>query len=72
MIKINDGYELQLNSDKYAKDVYLSMEDYDGFFEDNYFDLFPGEIKKVKYQTNKQIEGLLKKLKVISLVDSYH
>ncbi len=70
-VKTDDGYELKLNTDKFAKDVCLSFEDQDGFFEDNYFDLFPGEVKKVKFQTNKLIEGFLNKLKIISLINSY-
>jgi hypothetical protein len=47
-----EGNELTLTADKYARTVYLTG-DADGdpfgwFFGDNYFDLFPGEVKKVR------------------------
>ncbi len=70
-VKIPDGYELTLSSNKFAKDVYLSFDKDEGFFTDNYFNLFPGEVKEVKLQTNKNIEDITGKLKIISLVDSY-
>jgi len=70
-VKTDDGYELTLTSDKFAKDVYLSFDKDKGFFADNYFDLLPGEAKRVILQTNQNIDNLESKLKVISLVDSY-
>ena len=70
-VKTPDGYELSLSTDKYAKDVYLSFDKNEGFFTDNHFDLFPGEVKKVKFKTIKSLEDITGKLKVISLVDSY-
>ncbi len=75
-IKINvqkndDGYELTLTSDKFAKDVYLNFKNRDGFFTDNYFDLLPGVAKTIEYRTKNRIDDILNKLKVISLADSY-
>lgn len=43
----------------------------EGFFTDNYFDLVPGSTKKVILRTSADIPEIEKRLKVISLVDSY-
>ncbi len=65
-----DGFELKLSSDKLAKDVCLSTDE-EGFFSDNYFDLMPGEEVKVYFKTSKKIEDLKRKIKIITLFDSY-
>jgi beta-mannosidase len=51
------GYELTLQSDKLAKNVLISTNT-DGFFADNYFDLLPGETKKVFFKTGEIIDDL--------------
>ena len=68
--KNDDGYSIELTTNKLAKDVYLSLDE-DGFFTDNYFDLLPGIIKSVELKTQNEIENLKDKIKLISLVDSY-
>jgi beta-mannosidase len=69
--RTKSGYEISLISTKYAKDVYLSIENIKGFFTDNYFDLLPGTEKKIIFQTQRQIDDLNAKIKIMSLVDSY-
>ena len=68
---VDNGYELDMTSNKYAKDVYLRCPKVKGFFSDNYFDLFPGKAKKIIFNTEHEIENIIKKLKVVSLFDSY-
>jgi beta-mannosidase len=68
--KNDNGYSIELSTDKLAKDVYLSIDE-DGSFTDNYFDLIPGIVKKIELKTKKEIENLENKIKVISLVDSF-
>jgi len=70
-VKNSEGYELKLSTNTLAKDVFLSFDKYDGFFTDNYFDLIPGETKTIEFHTGKNIDDVVNKLKVISLVDSY-
>jgi hypothetical protein len=41
------------------------------FFADNFFDLLPGEIKRVELKSSAEIPGIDKKLKVLSLADTY-
>jgi len=41
------GYLITLTSDKLAKNVYLSSDDENAFFADNFFDLLPGVSKTI-------------------------
>jgi beta-mannosidase len=67
---VNNGYELTITTDKLAKNVYLQTE-VDGFFQDNYFDLLPGEQKKVLFKTQQILDSPDKFVVVMSLVDTY-
>jgi hypothetical protein len=49
----------------------LACGDDEGFFSDNYFDLLPGEAKRVEYRTSLNEEGVKRQLKTISLIDSW-
>ncbi len=68
--KADGGYSIELTTNKLVKDVYLSTDE-EGFFSDNYFDLLPGTAKFIELKTNKKIEDIESKIKVVSLVDSY-
>lgn len=39
----NGGFDATVESDVFARGVFLSIEGIDNFFSDNYFDLLPGE-----------------------------
>jgi len=65
-----DVLMITLNTNTLAKDVYINFEGEEGFFEDNYFDLLPGETKTIAYKLKNYITPK-SKLKVISLIDSY-
>lgn len=67
---LKDGYSIELTTDKYARRVCLST-DHDGFFSDNYFDLTPGQVKKVHFKPEGEIIDFEKDLKVTSLRDSW-
>lgn len=68
--KSTNGYSIELSTNKLAKDVYLSLEE-EGFFTDNYFDLIPGKAKKLELIGANEIGDIEKKIKIISLIDSY-
>jgi beta-mannosidase len=68
--QVNEGYLLTLHTDKLAKNVQLGTEA-DGFFGDNYFDLLPGETKKVLFKTEGIIDDPQNAFKVKSLVNTY-
>ena len=52
--------------------MYLSADEFEGHFSDNYFDLKPGKTAEIKFITGEKItEDRFKKvLTVISLVDA--
>ncbi|MFC2115086.1 glycoside hydrolase family 2 protein [Bacteroidota bacterium] len=68
-----DNGELMLESDTYIKAVELSIPDVSGaVFNDNYFDLFPGQIKQVSIIEQKdgkqiRIQGLNSEVEVLQL-----
>lgn len=55
---VDGGFEISLNTDKLAKNLYMTIGDEEGFFSDNYFDLIPGKTVKVKLETNVLKENL--------------
>ncbi len=67
-----DYYEIELTTNKLAKNVYLWMDHSDGFFNDNYFDLLPGKTKKIKFYDKISPEDLMDNLKIITLADIYN
>lgn len=69
--KTETGFTIELSTDKLAKNVYLTADEEDGFFSDNYFDLLPGRPVTIRYTTKNTSTDLEKVLKITSLVDSY-
>ncbi|MDR1682167.1 MAG: glycoside hydrolase family 2 protein [Candidatus Symbiothrix sp.] len=64
---INDGFDVSLTSDKFARAVFLSIEGIDNFFENNYFDLLPDETVKVKVKTKLSLDEFRRQLKIRTL-----
>lgn len=56
--EVEGGFEITLNTDKLAKNLYLTIGDEEGFFSDNYFDLIPGHTVQVKLETKLTKEKL--------------
>jgi len=76
LVKISqsaDTYTIQVRSDKFAKDVYLYFEGLDCNLSDNFFDLDANQNRTVtfKIKGNPSIDELQKKLKVLTVADSY-
>jgi len=69
IVKTEEGYQITLKTDRLAKNVFLSV-DRDGFFSDNYFDLLPGEEKRITFISKWVTDSFGKELKIISLVDT--
>ena len=68
---IEGGFELTLNSDNFARAVFITIGDVDSSFSDNYFDILPGGSVKVNVYTDLPQPAFKKQLKVISLSDEY-
>ncbi len=66
------GFKITLRSDKLAKSVFLSTDQHEGFFTDNYFHLLPEQTVDVEFQTGEgiELEVFKKDLAVMSLVDA--
>jgi beta-mannosidase len=58
------------NNGSFVKDIYLSFDDTDPQFSENYFDLLPGEEKMVKVISKNAVE--MNKIKVMTLNDVIH
>ena len=67
---IEDGYAIELTTDKLAKNVYLTSK-VDGLFDDNFFDIIPGDNKIVIFYTNKKINKIEKQFAVKTLYDIF-
>ena len=68
---IEGGFELTLNSDNFARAVFITIGDVNSSFSDNYFDILPDGSVKVNVYTNLPQAAFEKQLKVISLSDEY-
>lgn len=68
---INGGFEVTLSSDKFARAAFMSIKGIDNFFENNYFDILPGQSVTTKVTTKLSQKEFEKQLKVVSLSDEY-
>ncbi|MBK3519119.1 beta-mannosidase [Carboxylicivirga marina] len=69
--KTDVGYEISISTDMLAKNVYLSFDEAEGWYSNNYFDLLPGETKTIIFETEENIEDYTSKLVVRTLNDTY-
>lgn len=69
----NEYVYVTIKSDKLARNVYLQLNNAspEERFEENYFDLLPGENKTVKLYTKRNPVAIKAALQITSLVDSY-
>ncbi|MFO7889193.1 MAG: glycoside hydrolase family 2 protein [bacterium] len=67
--RTSKGYSLDLTCTSLAKDIFLSVDNSDGFFTDNYFDLIPGERKTVEFRCEVPVKNFKDRLTVVSLTD---
>lgn len=66
-------YQLTLRSKSLAREVWLSLAQGDGFFDDNYFDLLPGETKTLTFKREgaATLDELRKRLVVRTLAEAF-
>ncbi|PSL50055.1 beta-mannosidase [Chitinophaga niastensis] len=69
----NDVVYIRLRSDKLARSVCLTLDNSQPseHFEENYFDLLPGETKTIRLQTKRSPVIIHQALKITTLFDSY-
>lgn len=66
----NEGFLIELSTDKLAKNLFLS-NGHDDFFSDNYFDLLPGETRKIFCKSGSDLQTFEKHLKITTLKSIY-
>jgi beta-mannosidase len=73
VMPVRGGFKVALSADKFARAVYLSALNHEGFFTDNYFDLIPGEKVEVLFRTRAagRLSDFRNQLKVRSMADSF-
>jgi beta-mannosidase len=69
--KTDKGVKVTVSTNVLAKNVYLSFEDYDGWFTDNFFDMLPGETRTVVFETKENITDPGGEFRVRSIRDTY-
>lgn len=62
-----DGVEVTLSADKFARAVYLAVEDLESRFEDNFIDILPHSSRKIKVTTGLSAKEFGKQLKILHL-----
>lgn len=62
-----DDHTLVIQTDKPARQIYLSVAGKNVFFEDNYFDLLPGERKELDFMSDENID--VEEIQVLTLND---
>lgn len=65
------GFLVTIASDVVARGVFLSTEDSDNFFSDNYFDLLPGESETIRVETRLEEADFRRRLRCKSICDAY-
>ena len=67
----SDGYSVSLCARSLVRNLYLTVAGHEGVFDDNYFDMLPGSCVTVHFITPDRIDHLNRKLRMMSLVDTY-
>ncbi|MCD7899083.1 MAG: glycoside hydrolase family 2 protein [Bacteroides sp.] len=69
MVPTEGGYELTMQSNVFARGVFVSLNGKDEFISDNYMDLLPGVPVKIKVTTSLTPAEFEKNLKITSFAD---
>jgi beta-mannosidase len=64
-----DGYDITLKAPKFARAVFIEIDDINSVLSDNYFDMLPGETRTIRVNTNLTPDKLKETLNVQSLAD---
>jgi len=71
--QVKDGIEISISSDKLIKNIYFRLDNLEGHFSDNYFDIIPGVTKTIKFISNENIDmnDFKSEIAILTLTDSY-
>lgn len=73
VVPVRGGFKVTLSADKFARAVYLSTPNHNGFFTDNYFDLIPGRKVEIVFSSSAAIKlsDFRSKLKIRTMQDAF-
>lgn len=63
----DDGFDVTVGTDVFARGVFLSIDGIENFFSDNYFDILPGCERKIRVNTSISHDEFVKQLKINSI-----
>ncbi|BDD05449.1 beta-mannosidase [Aureibacter tunicatorum] len=66
--QVDGGYDVTISSETLIKNLYLEIEG-KGFWSDNYFDVVPGQLSKIRLETDKQLKS--EDISSFSVVDTF-
>jgi beta-mannosidase len=66
IVAVEKGYEIEVTTDKLAKNVFVSLN-LSGHFSANFFDLLPKETMVIFFETNAGYEDFIDDLRIITL-----
>lgn len=67
----DDLIQITFETNKLAKNIFVSCEKTDNNFSDNFFDLMPGEVKTIVLKKDKRNETLKDYIKITCLTDTF-
>ena len=70
---IRGGFQVKVTADNFAKAVYLSLAEYEGFFSDNFFNLAPGREMTVEFHSRAPLSlaEFQQRLQIRSMFDAF-
>ena len=70
---LRGGFRVKIAADKFAKAVYLSVAEHDGFFSDNFFNLAPGREMRVEFHSRAPLSlaEFQQRLQIRSVFDAF-
>ncbi|MCF6241827.1 MAG: glycoside hydrolase family 2 protein [Bacteroidales bacterium] len=71
IIQKDGKYGIQIMADVFVKNLYLDYPDDKGVFSDNYFDMLPGEVKTVWFNTENAGKEI-QKVRIKSLIERFN
>lgn len=66
-----DHWSIELRTDQLARNIYLQFEEVPGRFSENYFDLYPGEVKTVAFYPEQKTKRTTAVLSIKHLRETY-
>ena len=66
-----EGYLIEISAQRLAKNILLEFPSADGHFSDNYFDLLPGETRKIHFLPRSGGALTAADLQVLTVVDTF-